>query len=287
MAVRAGAGKNSPHLDKGEKLQAAQHSAPPALVIHEVVREEGEAELKRPQRAVLWSGFAAGLSMGFSFLCLVLIRAALPDAPWSRLIYAAGYTVGFLIVILGRQQLYTESTLSAMLPLLVRRDRRTLFAVLRFWGTVLSANLVGTFLFAALLTIRGIFPDDVFRMLHVVAREVVAGAFWPTLLRAVMAGWLIALMAWLLPSAKSARMFVILLLTYVVGMAGLSHVVAGSVEAAFAVFTGDASLGEYVVAFLLPTLIGNTIGGVGLVAMLNYAPLAPELVSEASARSPN
>jgi formate/nitrite transporter FocA (FNT family) len=83
-------------------------------------------------------------------------------------------------------------------------------------------------------------------------------------------------MVWLLPSARSARLFVIMLLTYVVALGTLPHIIAGSVEAAFAVFSGHASVRDYLVDFLAPTLVGNTIGGVALAALLNYAPLAPE-----------
>src|SRR5664279_5566250 len=95
MALREKAGKDFPHLDKAEKAQAAVHAAPAALVIHEVLREEGEAELKRRPSAIAWSGVAAGLSMGFSFLCLAIFRSALPDAPWTPLVSGAGYTVGW------------------------------------------------------------------------------------------------------------------------------------------------------------------------------------------------
>ncbi len=277
MALKEKAGKDSPHLDQAEKAQAAVHAAPAALVIHEVVREEGEAELRRRPVAIAWSGVAAGLTMGFSFLCLAIVRSALPDAPWSRLIFGAGYTVGFVIVILGRQALFTESTLTAMLPLLVRRDMPTLVATLRFWAIVLAANLLGTYVFAALLHYGRIFSPEIQQSLSEVALETMSGAFGVTMLKAMLAGWLIALMAWLLPSARSSRIFVILLLTYVVGMAGLSHVIAGSVEASFAVMAGEASIADYLWKFLLPTLIGNTVGGVALVAMLNHAPLAPEL----------
>src|SRR5277367_3276105 len=114
------AGATSPHLDETERKQAAEHSAPRALVIHEVVRQEGEEELQRPVSALLWSGLAAGLSMGFSFLTLAMMRAGLPDTPWRHLISSFGYCAGFVITILGRQQLFTESTLTAVLPLLVR-----------------------------------------------------------------------------------------------------------------------------------------------------------------------
>jgi formate/nitrite transporter FocA (FNT family) len=274
------AGATSPHLDEAEKQQAAEHSSPRALVIHEVVRQEGEEELKRPVSALLWSGLAAGLSMGFSFLGLALMQSLLPDAPWHRLIDSLGYSLGFIITVLGRQQLFTESTLTAVLPLLVRRDAATLMALLRFWAAVLVANLVGTAIFAALISPHGIFPPPVRDALESIAAEAVDGAFWPTLMKAVLAGWLIAMMVWLLPSARSAKLLVILLLTYIVGVGHFSHIIAGSAESAFAVIDGHASVGDYFLRFLLPTLIGNTIGGVALVALLNHAPLVPELQGE-------
>ncbi len=100
-------------------------------------------------------------------------------------------------------------------------------------------------------------------------------------LKAIFAGWLIAMMVWLLPSARSARLLVIMLLTYVVALARLPHVIAGSVEASFAVIAGSATVGDYLLHFLLPTLLGNTIGGVALVAFLNHAPLSTELQEDA------
>ena len=271
------AGFDSPHLDETEKRQAAEHSGLAALVIHEVVRAEGEEELKRRPEALVWSGLAAGLSMGFSFLSLALMRAALPDAPWARLLDSTGYTVGFLIVILGRQELFTETTLTAVLPLLVRRDRATFCALIRFWAIVLAANLAGTLIFAALISPQGLFPDVVYQAMISSGRESISEAFAPTFLKAVFAGWLVALTIWLLPSARSARMFVIIFLIYILAIGRFSHVIAGSIDTAFLVFSGHASVRDYFIAFFIPTLIGNTVGGVALVALLNYAPLAMEL----------
>lgn len=275
------AGQDSPHLDRREQAQAAEHAAPKALVIHEVVREEGEVELKRRNAALLWSGLAAGLSMGFSLLTMALLRAGLPDLPWRRLVDGAGYSVGFVIAILGRQQLFTESTLTAVLPLMVRRDLATLLSLLRMWSIVLAANLLGTSAFAYLVAREGVFPAPVHDALSSIGQEVLAGPTGPKILKAILAGWLIALMVWLLPSARSARILVILLLTYVVAIAQLPHIVAGSADVAFAVWTGGATTGDYLWRFLLPTLLGNTIGGVALVAFLNHAPLASDLQREA------
>jgi formate-nitrite transporter family protein len=164
-----------------------------------------------------------------------------------------------------------------VLPVLTSKTLQSLLAALRLWAIVLASNLVGTFIFAALISPVGIFAEPVRHSLLTVARESVGGAFGPTLLKSVLAGWLIAIMVWLLPNARAARLFVIIFVTYLVSLGRFSHIIAGSTEAAFAVFTGEASVLDYVRGFMLPTLIGNVIGGVSLVAILNHAPIATEL----------
>ena len=273
----SGSFEESKNLDEAEKDQATRHAAPPAVVIHEILRKEGEAELSRRPGAVFWSGLAAGLSMGFSFLAMALIQSELPEGPARHLIGSVGYSLGFVIVVLGRQQLFTESTLTAVLPLLVKRDRGTWLSLLRFWAVVLAANLFGTLIFAGLLAINGLFDDNVRTALQEISHQAVSGQFWPTAIKSIFAGWLIALMIWLLPSARSARLLVIMLLTYVVALGGFSHVIAGSVEAFYAMFAGQASVYDYLTGFFAPTIIGNTIGGVALVALLNHAPLVSEV----------
>lgn len=280
-AARESAGESSAHLDDRQQRQAAAHSAPAAIVLHEVVREEGETELKRPASALLWSGVAAGLSMGFSLLCLSLMKATLPSAPWADIVAAPGYCVGFIIVILGRQQLFTESTLTGMLPLFVHPNLKTLLAVGRLWLVVLVANLAGTTLIARLLAIPHVFDAPVYAAMHDLGASMVHSAFGPTFLKAVFAGWLIGLMVWVLPSARSARLLVILVLTYIVAIGHLPHIVAGSVEAAFAFFSGAAGVGDYFGGFLVPTLLGNVVGGVALAGLLNHAPLAEDFSASA------
>ncbi|WP_250516990.1 formate/nitrite transporter family protein [Caballeronia sp. INDeC2] len=271
------AGSNSPHLNKGEQEQAADHSTPAALVIHEIVREEGEAAMERTTSALTWSALAAGLSMGFSFLMQAVLDGELPDTSWRPLVSGLGYTIGFVIVILGRQQLFTESTLSVVLPVLTRRDSKTVLAALRLWAIVLTWNLIGTAVFAAMLHTPGVFSADVQESLDRIAEAPFSGSFGVTVVRAVLAGWLIALMVWLLPSARSARLLTVLLITYVVAACKLSHVIAGSVEGLYAVFGGTVGLSDYFLVFLVPTFIGNVIGGMSLVALINHAAIAPEI----------
>jgi formate/nitrite transporter FocA (FNT family) len=254
-----------------EKKQVEKRLAIGANVVYETIRREGEDELNRPAAALAWSAFAAGLSMGFSFIAEALLAAHLPDQPWRPLISRLGYCVGFLLVILGRQQLFTENTLTVVLPLLLHKDRSTLFRMLRLWGVVLSANLAGTFLFALCVGRISIFDSHTQECLTAIGASHIGAGFGTVLLRAIFAGWLIALMVWLLPSAESARVSIIIILTYLVGIGGFNHIIAGSTTMFFLVVTHSISWTTYAVQFFVPTLLGNVIGGVSLVAALGHA----------------
>jgi formate-nitrite transporter family protein len=273
----AEAGESSPHLDQSEQRQAAAGAPIGALVIHEIIRDQGEEELERSFNGLAWSGIAAGLSIGFSFLTQATLQAHLPDTPWRPLVSGFGYSVGFLIVILGRQQLFTETTLTALIPALTRRNMQTVLRTLRVWAIVLAANIAATWVFAGIVAQPGIFPDATVQALSDVAAHALEGSFPHTLLTAGAAGWLIGLMVWLLPSADASRALIIILLTYVIAICQFPHAIAGSVEAAFRVFTGHATIGDYLLRFLIPTFLGNAAGGTILAALLNHAPLAEKL----------
>lgn len=260
-----------PDLNEGEQKQVEKRAPASPQIIYGTIQQEGEAELERPSSALAWSALAAGLSMGFSFVAEALLQSALPDTPWRPLVSKFGYSVGFLIVILGRQQLFTENTLTPVLSLLNRRDRSTLLNVLRLWGVVLAANLVGAFLFAFVIGNSEAFQGDVRKTFTEMGVGALNADFWTTMLRAVFAGWLIALMVWLLPSAETGRIWVIIIITYVVGLGGFSHIIAGSTETFYAAITGHAAWGEVLLGYTIPTLIGNILGGVSLVAALNHA----------------
>lgn len=240
-------------------------------MVYKAVRQEGEDELERSTSALAWSGLAAGLSMGFSFVGQGVLHAHLPNAPWRLLIVSFGYALGFLIVVLGRQQLFTENTLTVILPLLTRRDRSTLLDVLRLWATVFMANMAGALLFALALAKTQAVHDDVYQSLLELGGEALKGTFGVTLLRGIYAGWLIALMVWLLPFAETARVWVIIIITWLVGAAQLSHVIVGAVETMFVAAAGHAGWAEVILGFIVPALIGNIIGGVSLVAAINHA----------------
>jgi formate/nitrite transporter FocA (FNT family) len=265
------------HLTRTEEQEVRKRTAVRAAVVFESVRREGDVELGRPPLSLAFSGLAAGLSMGFSLVVTGLLRAYLPEAPWRVLIENFGYTVGFVIVVLGRQQLFTENTVTAVLPLLDSPQKgAALVKVVRLWLVVLAANLLGAAAFGYVIAHTTIFPAPVDAAFAQLAHDAVAQGFWSNLVRGVFAGWLIALMVWLLPVADTQKLWVIVLITYIVGVGSFSHIIAGSVEALYGVATGAISVGTYFGSFFLPVLIGNTLGGILLVSLVNYGQVAPE-----------
>ena len=122
---------------KKEEAEAEERSAPNPSVVWDAVHQEGVDELQRRPLALMWSGLAAGLSMGFSLIAEGLLRAHLPETEWRPLVSKLGYPVGFIIVVLGRQQLFTENTLTPILPLLANRDRAPAWVTEVGWSTCL------------------------------------------------------------------------------------------------------------------------------------------------------
>lgn len=251
--------------------QAKEAEKLDAKTTYEVIRREGTRELERSTGALFWSGLAAGLSMGFSFLGQGLIHSHLPDTIWRPLLVNLGYSVGFIIVILGSQQLFTENTLTPIVPLLSERTRDVLRNVLRLWVAVLVANLVGALLFALVLAKMKVVEPEVMASLSTLSQKALEPDFWTMLLHAVYAGWLIALMVWMLPGAETAKLPVIIIMTFLVGLGGFAHVIAGASEVFYAAWRGEATWGHVVGGFVVPALIGNVAGGLTMVAALNHA----------------
>ena len=263
--------------DQGKEDKATEEHVPEGEVIYRAIRQDGDYALCRSSLELAYSGVAAGISMGFSLIGEGLLRAHLPEASWTPLVSKFGYTLGFLIVILGRQQLFTEQTLSSILPLLSPdRPHGNLPNVARLWTVVLLSNLVGAAALALVTAWTPAFSGEVQAAFSKIGNEALAHGFGTQLVRAIYAGFLIATMVWLLPGASQARLWIVVILAYFVGIGSLTHVIAGSSETLYVVFKGEHSFYEYLVGFLVPAFLGNSIGGVALVAALAHAQHAPE-----------
>ena len=268
-APHAGEGETSREHGEEKKIQKAESLD--AKTTYEVIRREGLRELERSTGALAWSGLAAGLSMGFSFLVEGLLHSHLPDTGWRPLIAKLGYSVGFVIVILGSQQLFTENTLTPIVPLLSHRTSERLRNVMRLWGAVLVTNIIGALMFALVLAKLQVVDPEVHNSLAEISARAMRDGFWVTMLHAVFAGWLIAMMVWMIPAAKPQELLLVIFITYLVGLGGFAHIIAGATEVFYAGFRDLAGWGAVVLGYLVPTLIGNVAGGVTIVAALNHA----------------
>ena len=250
--------------EEGTRLTAEQ--------IHRNVLRPAEHEIRRPAAALLWSALAAGLVIGFSCLAAAFAAHVAPE-PYKHAAASAAYPLGFIFVIMARSELFTENTLVPVIPLLERRDRETFWLVVRIWALLLVGNLAGTLIFAlALATTEVLRPEYATELLRI-AREATEGGFMQTAYAAVFAGWLMALLAWLLASTTStlAQIVLIWLCTAPISALHFRHVVVGSTEAFYRATLGDASWGAMLWDFVTPAVLGNAVGGVLLVALLNHS----------------
>jgi formate/nitrite transporter FocA (FNT family) len=254
-----------------------ERSIPRTPVIYDVVRRYGEEEMSRPLTSLWWSGLAAGLSMSFSLLAEAIVRMYLGEGGWQTLVVSLGYPLGFVMVVLGRQQLFTENTITVILPVMAEPSSRNFVRAGRMWAIVLAANLAGTLFAALFCTFAPVIDPELRNAMLAVSAHAMQHAWLEMLFRGITAGFLMAAMVWLIPSADTAQFYVIVLITYVIGVGDFPHIVAGSVESFLLVANGQLGVGSMLGGFTLPVLLGNMIGGTALFALLSYAQVMKEI----------
>lgn len=267
--------------DVTEKSRQAQRieeeTTPPTPVIYDAVRRYGEDEMARPGVSLWWSGVAAGLSISFSLLAMAVLATNLPDSPWRNLIVAAGYPIGFLMVVLSRQQLFTESTITVVLPVMAEPTAPRFMQAARTWGIVLAANTLGTLAAALVIRFAPVIDLELRDEMLAISRHALDHGWIETASRGVIAGYLMAALVWLIPAARDSQFFLISLMTYLIGVGEFAHIVAGSVEAFLLVANGELTLASMALDFYLPTLLGNVVGGTALFALISYAQVMKEI----------
>ena len=257
----------SESIDQGAGDQGPVRAS--AADIYERVKREGAAELERPVAALAYSGLFAGASVGFGAVASAAATVALAGHADARLVGALFFPVGFIIVIIGRAQLFTENTLYPVT--LVLDERRHLLSTLRLWAVVLSANLIGAALFALLVTKTAALPADVVVKVADTGHQATLGT-WPSFFwSGVLGGWIIALVAWLIQSGSAVigQILLIWSLVFTVGLLDLDHSVSTTIEVICAALKGNVHLG-HALAWFAAVLLGNIAGGVLITAVLNY-----------------
>lgn len=220
------------------------------------------------------SGLSAGLDIGFSLFFMAVVLTLMGgdfSAPLTRAVVANMYPVGFVFVIIGRSELFTEHTTLAVFPVLGRRA--SIWALARLWGVVYAANLLGAAMFALVAVwvgpALGVIDSAAF---GTIAQQLVETGWTMTFVSGLLAGWMMGLLSWILTAAQEtiSRILLVWLVTAGIGLAGLHHSVVGTAEVLAGVFSHHQSLSDYW-RFLIPATIGNAVGGAVLVSLIKYS----------------
>ncbi|WP_418230248.1 formate/nitrite transporter family protein [Buttiauxella izardii] len=276
----------SDEKDHGEEIEVDEEQLPSrAMAIHEHIRQDGEKELERDAMALFWSAVAAGLSMGASLLAKGIFHVNLEGVPGSFLLENLGYTFGFIIVIMARQQLFTENTVTAVLPVMQKPSGSNFLLLMRLWGMVLLGNIIGTGLAAYAFEYMPIFDEETRDAFVSIGMDVMHNTPGEMFANAIISGWIIATMVWMFPSAGAAKIVVIIIMTWLVALGDLTHIVVGSVEILYLVFNGTIHWSEFFWPFALPTLAGNICGGTFIFALISHAQIRNDMSNKKKAEA--
>ena len=260
----------------GKKIELDEDRLPSrAMAIHEHIRQDGEKEMERD--ALLWSAIAAGLSMGASLLAKGIFHVQLEGVPGGFLLENLGYTFGFIIVIMARQQLFTENTVTAVLPVMQNPTLGNFGLLMRLWSVVLLGNIIGTGVAAWAFEHMPIFDEETRDAFVKIGMDVMKNTPTEMFSNAIISGWLIATMVWMFPAAGAAKIVVIILMTWLIALGDTTHIVVGSVEILYLVFNGTLHWSDFFWPFALPTLAGNICGGTFIFALMSHAQIRNDM----------
>ena len=245
-----------------------------AQILHEQI-ETSLHEHRRSRFSLLLSSFSAGLEVGFSLLLMAAaysMFAAGSSPEFTHVLMAFCYPLGFVFVIIGRSELFTEHTTLAIFPVL--NGNETVKHLFILWGIVYIGNIVGGCIFSYLAVYLGqemrmIKPDTFYELAH----SLIAYKSHVIIISGVFAGWLMGLLAWLMASVNEtiSRILMVILVTTVIGFLGLHHSIVGNIELFAGFISSDKiTFGVYIKTLLLASL-GNLLGGVFFVALLKFS----------------
>lgn len=247
-----------------------------SVSLYAIVHREGLEELQRPMMSLWWSGVAAGICISLSILAEGVLHHLFSRSPYQFVIENLGYTVGFIMVIVGRLQLFTENTLSVILPLLSKPSLYMGACIARLWSIVFVANMVGTFLAAFFSYGLQAVPPELVEGMTAISKHYAELTPSDAFSYGITSGFIIAAIVWMKPSVKHSQILMIVIFTYLIAIGNFTHVIAGSTELFLLALQGHISLSE-TAGLIGATLMGNIVGGTGLFALLAYGQVVREI----------
>ncbi|GAA5023477.1 membrane protein [Marivirga lumbricoides] len=264
---------------KSRKVEDAIEKPKSAHEIFMEQVEKGELEHKRPSRGLFMSAIAGGMEVGFTLLLVGIVHTLFYEEiskSYLEVLLAMAYPIGFIFVIIGRSELFTEHTNLAFVPVL--NKSATFSSLGRVWTLVFVGNLVGGYLVSLILSLLGPAMDIIsYDTFYKLAHKLVDYSFDIILISSIVAGWLMGLVSWLVSSSQEtiSRIVVIVIVTFLIGIGGLHHSIVGSIEVFAGLLVTDITFAQYG-HFQLWSTIGNLIGGVLFVSVLKFSTVKPD-----------
>lgn len=232
-------------------------------------------EHRRSNRNLFLSGISAGLEIGFTVFLMAAVYTkfnGIVNPSVLDVLLAIAYPLGFIFVVLGRSELFTEHTTLAVIPVLNRNA--TIKSLLVLWVVIYAGNLVGGYFFSLIMAVIPERLDAIERgAFYGLAIKLIDHPWYIIAGSGILAGWLMGLLSWLATSAQEtiSRIVIIVLITTVIGIGGLHHCIVGSIEVFTAMLTNSkVGVMDYLHVQTWSTL-GNIIGGVFFVAFAKYS----------------
>ena len=263
-------------LSHTEEKDVRDNQSLNSVSLYAIVHREGLEELQRPMMSLWWSGVAAGIGISISILAEGILHHLFANSPNQFVIENLGYTVGFVLVIVGRLQLFTENTLSVILPLLSKPSLNMGFCIARLWTIVFAANMFGTFLAALFSYTLKAVPPELVKGMTAISEHYAKLSPSDAFSYGITSGFIIAAIVWMKPSVKHSQILMIVIFTYLIAVGNFTHVIAGSTELFLLALQGHISIAE-TAALIGATLMGNIVGGTGLFALLAYGQVVREI----------
>ncbi|WP_134680533.1 formate/nitrite transporter family protein [Paracoccus ravus] len=241
-----------------------------AATVHELLRREGERELSREAAALFWSALAGGITMSLSLVARGIFQANLPEIELGFLIEAVGYTFGFMFVIAAGQQLFTENTVTPVIPVLRHPSLGNLGRLLRLWGSVLGGNILGGMIAAAVFVWMPLFSAETTEAFLSISLHLMEKTPTQMFTGGIVSGWMIGTMVWAIRGLEASKLVLVFLATYLVAIGDFPHVIVGAIEVAYLLFMGETSVTAAIGDFLIPVTLGNILGGTAIFALVTH-----------------
>ena len=268
--------KQEKPLSNEEEKDVRDHQSLNSVSVYAIVHREGLEELKRPMMSLWWSGVAAGIGISLSILAEGILHTVFQESRYQFALENLGYTVGFVLVILGRLQLFTENTLTVILPLLHKRSLHMALCTARLWAIVFLANMVGTFSAAFFSFYFGAVPPEFLEGMTAISKHYAELKPMEAMSYGIVSGFIIAAVVWMKPSVNNSLLIMIVMFTYLIAIGNFTHVIAGSTELFLMALQGEVSVVE-TLELIGATLVGNILGGTCLFALLAYGQVVREI----------